>query len=264
MSPVFGKLFWLIFNPANVLTGCLVLGALLLFTRWKRGARFFIVVAALLAITIGYLPVGVWVMAPLENRFPPPARLPEKVAGIVVLGGAIDTRQSGRFGQVALNGRAERVTGFVTLAKRYPEAKLVYSGGAGLLVEEALSEAEIAKPLLTALGLDTSRLILETKSRDTHENAAFTRALVKPAPGEVWVVVTSAAHMPRAIGAFRRAGWQNVVAYPVDFRRLGEGDEAFGQNLGRGLNLLNIGLREWLSLAHYYMAGHTEQLLPKP
>src|SRR5262245_43480816 len=100
MSPVFAKLFWLVFNPANVVTGLLALGALLLFTRWRRTGRIFVVLAALMALAIGYLPIGVWVMAPLENRFPVPQRLPDKVAGVVVLGGAIDTRQTGRFGQV--------------------------------------------------------------------------------------------------------------------------------------------------------------------
>jgi uncharacterized SAM-binding protein YcdF (DUF218 family) len=263
MSPVAGKVFWLIVNPANILVGLLVLGVLLLFTRWKRTGRFFTLLAALLALFIAYAQPGVWLMAPLEERFAVPAEMPAKVTGIVVLGGAIDTRQSNRFGDVALNGRAERITAFVTLAKRYPEAKLVYSGGAGLIMEEQKSEAEHAKPLLVALGVAEARLILETRSRDTHENALFTKDLVKPAPGEVWIVVTSAAHMPRAMGTFKKLGW-TVIPYPVDFRRLGEGDEAFGRNLGRGLNLLNISLREWLSLAHYYVSGRIDRLLPAP
>jgi uncharacterized SAM-binding protein YcdF (DUF218 family) len=263
MSPVVGKVFWLIVNPANVLTGLLVLGALLLFTRWRRTGRFFVLLSALLALFIAYAQPGVWLMEPLEERFAAPAPMPEKVAGIIVLGGAIDTRQSNRFGQVALNGRGERITGFVALARRYPDAKLVYSGGAGLIMEEQKSEAEHAKPLLVTLGVPESRLILETKSRDTYENALLTRELVKPAAGETWILVTSANHMPRAMGTFRKLGW-TVIPYPVDYRRLGEGDEAFGRDLGRGLNLLTIALREWLSLAHYYAAGRVDRLLPAP
>jgi uncharacterized SAM-binding protein YcdF (DUF218 family) len=263
MSPVLGKLFWLVFNPANILTGLLVLGTLLLFTRWRRTGRFFVALAALLSLVIAYTPLAVWVMTPLETRFSLPKSLPEKVAGIVVLGGAIDTRQSLRLDQLALNGRGERITAFVALAKRYPEAKLVYSGGAGIFFDEALSEAEHAKPLLLALGVPEARLMLETRSRDTHENAAFTRELVQPAPGETWLLVTSAAHMPRAVGAFRHAGW-SIIPYPVDHRRWGEGDEGFGQNLGRGLTLLSSALREWLSLAHYYLQGRTAALLPAP
>jgi uncharacterized SAM-binding protein YcdF (DUF218 family) len=263
MSPVLGKVVWLVVNPANILTGLLVLGALLLFTRWRRRGRQIVLLAALVALVVAYSPLAVWVMRPLETRFEPPAKLPDKVAGIVVLGGAIDTRQSNRFQQVALNGRGERITAFVALAKRYPEAKLVYSGGAGIFVEEAKSEAEHAKPLLMDLGVAEGRLMLETRSRDTHENAAFTRDLVKPAPGETWLLVTSAAHMPRAMGAFRHAGWR-ILPYPVDYRHLGEGDEGFGQNLGRGLTLLSAALREWLSLAHYRISGRTDSLLPGP
>lgn len=263
MSPVAGKVFWLIVNPANVLTGLLVLGALLLFTRWRRTGRFFVALVALLALFIAYAQPGQWLMTPLEKRFAAPATLPENVTGIIVLGGAIDTRQSTRVGQVTLNGRAERITAFVGLAQRYPQAKLVYSGGAGLITEELKSEAEHAAPLLAMLGVPAARLILETKSRDTYENALMTREIVKPGPDETWILVTSANHMPRAMGTFRALGW-NVIPYPVDHRRFGEGDEAFGRNLGRGLNLLNISLREWLSLTHYYVAGRIDRLLPRP
>lgn len=263
MSPGIAKVFWLVINPANILVGMLVLGALLLFTRWKRTGRFFVALSALLALFVAYLNPGVWLMEPLETRFAPPDKLPAKVDGIIVLGGAIDTRQTNRFGQVALNGRAERVTAFVGLAKRYPDAKLVYSGGSGLIMDENKSEAELAKPLLIALGVPEARLILETKSRDTHENAAFARELAKPTPGETWLLVTSAAHMPRAVGVFSKAGWV-VTPFPVDYRRLGEGDEAFGRNLGRGLLLLNVALREWVSLAYYYSAGRIERFFPAP
>jgi uncharacterized SAM-binding protein YcdF (DUF218 family) len=263
MSPAIGKVLWIVFNPANVLTGLLVLGALLLFTRWKRTGRFCVVLAALSALAVAYAPVAEWAMRPLETRFRQPETLPTNVAGIVVLGGAIDTRQTNRFGQPALNGRAERIAAFVDLARRYPSAKLVYSGGSGLIQDESKSEAEVARPMLVSMGVAEQRLILETKSRDTHENAAFTRDLVKPAPGEVWILVTSASHMPRAVGTFRKAGWA-VLPYPVDFRHLGEGDEAFGRNLGRGLYLLQAALRDWLSLAHYRLSGRTDSLLPGP
>ena len=263
MSPVVGKVFWLVVNPANVLVAVLVLGTLLLFSRWRRTGRFLVLISALLALFIAYAQPGEWLMEPLEERFAAPTRMPETVAGIVVLGGAIDTRQSNQFGQIALNGRGERITGFVALARRYPQAKLVYSGGAGLIVGEDKSEAEHAKPLLVTLGVPEERIILETKSRDTYENALLTRELVKPAAGEVWILVTSANHMPRAMGTFKKLGW-TVIPYPVDYRRLGEGDEAFGRNLGRGLNLLTIALREWLSLAHYYLAGRIDRLLPAP
>jgi uncharacterized SAM-binding protein YcdF (DUF218 family) len=257
MSPAVTKVFWLFVNPANILMALLLLGVLLLFTRWRRTGRALALAATVLALVIAYLQPGVWLMEPLEERFPAPARLPDRVAGIIVLGGVVETRQSNSIGQVSLNGRAERITAFVYLAKLYPEAKLVYSGGDGIK-----SEAENAKPLLVTLGIPEARLILETKSRDTQENAAFSRELVKPAAGETWILVTSANHMPRAMGTFRRLGW-TVVAYPVDYRQVGS-DEALGSNLGGGLLLLNVSMGEWLSLAHYYIIGHIDRLLPAP
>ncbi|MGH7004756.1 MAG: YdcF family protein, partial [Alphaproteobacteria bacterium] len=242
-------------------TVSLVLGALLLFTPWRRIGRFFVVLAALGALVIAYSPLGEWLLEPLETRFATPERVPADVAGIIVLGGAIDTRQTIQFGQVTLNGRAERIMAFVELARRFPAAKLVYSGGAGDTDTVAQSEAALAKPLLITLGIPEARLTLETKARDTHENAILTYNLVKPAQSERWIVITSAAHMPRAVGAFRRAGW-NVIPYPVDYRRLGGSEDTFGLNLSRGFNLLNVALREWLSLVHYYAAGRSERFFP--
>jgi uncharacterized SAM-binding protein YcdF (DUF218 family) len=117
MSPAVTKVFWLFVNPANILMALLLLGVLLLFTRWRRTGRALALAATVLALVIAYLQPGVWLMEPLEERFPAPARLPDRVAGIIVLGGVVETRQSNSIGQVSLNGRAERITAFVYLAK---------------------------------------------------------------------------------------------------------------------------------------------------
>jgi DUF218 domain len=65
--------------------------------------------------------------------------------------------------------------------------------------------------------LSRDRIIVERKSRNTTENAAFTKQLVMPKPGERWLLVTSAMHMPRAVGVFRKAGFA-VDAYPVGYQ----------------------------------------------
>ena len=82
-------------------------------------------------------------------------------------------------------------------------------------------------------------------------------------PGDTWILVTSAFHMPRAIGAFRHTGW-NVVPYPVDYRRGARSEDTSGRNLGHGLQTLNVALREWLGLALYYADGRIDRLLPAP
>lgn len=262
VAPGVAKFVWALLNPANLLVAMLLLGAVLLATRFRRLGGTLLVSGALAAAVIAYTPVADWLIEPLESRFASAASSDGAIAGIIVLGGAIDTAATRRRGQIALNGRGERLTAFVELAQRYPRAKLVYSGGAGESDVEADSEAAIAKPLLTAMGIAPERLTLEMRSRDTHENARFTYAMVKPAVGERWLLVTSAVHMPRSMGTFRRVGW-NVIAYPVDYRGGARSEDTGSGNLAHGLTLLNAAAREWLGLLQYYAAGRMDRLLPE-
>ena len=98
------------------------------------------------------------------------------------------------------------MTTFVILAKRYPGAKLVFTGGSGAIEQGVSNEAEYARILLEQLGLPPDRVVFETTSRTTWENAVNTYALVKPQPSESWILLTSASHMPRAVGVFRKLG----------------------------------------------------------
>ena len=77
-----------------------------------------------------------------------------------------------------------------------------------------------------------------------------------------WILVTSAFHMPRALGTFCAAGWRNLVPYPTDYR----GDkirEQIGWNLGANLTVLNIGVKEWVGLLAYRFTGQTETFFPE-
>ena len=96
-----------------------------------------------------------------------------------------------------LNEAAERVTVVAELARNYPPARILYSGGIGRLVFRGGSEAEFAAALIETFGVPRSRLILEDQSRNTAENAIFSRQLAAPKPGERWLLVTSGYHMPR-------------------------------------------------------------------
>lgn len=103
---------------------------------------------------------------------------------------------------------------------------------------------------------------MERRSRNTYENAVFTKALVAPKPGERWLLVTSAYHMPRSVGLFRRAGFL-VEPYPVDWR-IGERVFAFENVSADGLFRTDIAVREWLGLLAYRLSGRTGELLPGP
>jgi uncharacterized SAM-binding protein YcdF (DUF218 family) len=204
---------------------------------------------------------------PIENRFAPPA-LPDEIDGVVVLGGAVEEQISARRGQAALNDGAERVTALVELARRYPDARLVVSGGTGSLVGGPGHPARALEAFYREQGLDLGRITFEERSRNTQENAALTRQLVRPGPDERWLLVTSAYHMPRSVGVFRQAGWP-VIAYPVDYRsgsvdlrsmlgRLAEPD------LAARLIELDLAIKSWVGLLAYRLMGRTSALFPAP
>lgn len=260
MLPVLSKLIWPLLNPANLILLLLVFSALLTLVRrfrtWGRGGMGS---AILLIALAGTLPVGDWLLRPLEEWFPPPA-LPAKVDGIVVLSGAEQPGLTTLRGQPHLNGGAERHLMFIALARQFPGAKLVYSGGGVPASEATLREADVAEMVFRSVGFDTGRVIFERQSRNTIENAQMARALANPREGEIWLLVTSAYHMPRAVNCFRAVDWP-VVPYPVDF---GTGGRAsFGFNPLGGLGALGAAAREWLGLVAYRILGHTRTILPE-
>ena len=152
---------------------------------------------------------------------------------------------------------------FVHLARLYPEARLVFSGGSGLVQEQDLKEAEVARLLFERLGIDGARVVYEDRSRNTWENAVFSKQLVSPDPDERWLLVTSAIHMPRAVGIFRRIGWP-VIPYPVDFALVSEAPPVVSLDLLDGLLLLNAATCEYLGLLAYRLLDRTSALFPAP
>jgi uncharacterized SAM-binding protein YcdF (DUF218 family) len=258
------KLAWVVLAPGNFLALMLAAGVLWLFVGHGRRGVSLVAVSALGFLAILLLPVGDWLISPLESRFPVPATLPARVDGIVVLGGAVDTMVSAARGRVELNNAGSRMVDAAALARRYPTARVVVTGGDNNVVaSSALSEAEVMKAFFVAEGIDPARIILESKSRTTFENAVFTHALVQPKAGETWVLVTSAEHMPRSVGCFRRQGW-TVLPYPVDFQTAGNGSFHWELSLAVHLALANMAMREWVGLVGYRLAGRTDALFPAP
>ncbi len=262
MTFVLSKVLWFIVNPGNALLLSLLLGLALLMAGWRRSGRFFTGVAVLGFVLVTVLPVGK-LMQVLEDRFPPVAELPGHIDGIVVLGGSVSLEVSEKRGQVAFGGYAERLTTFVTLARRYPDAKLVFTGGSGALTLTDVREADVAKQLMAELGLDVGRVVFERNARNTHDNAVFAKRAADPQPNETWLLITSAFHMPRAVGCFRQAGW-DIVPYPVDFTTSGKKGFSLGFHLSGGLNALGDALHEYIGLAAYYLMDRTDTLFPGP
>ncbi len=258
------KVLWFLADPGNLLLIALVVGVVLLWTRWRAAGRAVLTLALAGAVFFSVVPIGSWLFADLENRFPVVDQPPERVDGIVVLGGVLSQKITRDRGQITVNDAVERLLAFAQLAQRYPTATLVFSGGSGSLLNQDLKEAHFVAPLLARLGVDPGRVLFEDRARNTAENATFSHALADPQPGETWLLITSAFHMPRAVGCFRRAGW-TVVPYPVDFHTTGPADEISVRfNFLSGLGSFRAALHEWLGLLAYWLTDRTDTLLPGP
>jgi uncharacterized SAM-binding protein YcdF (DUF218 family) len=250
--------------PSNLLLSIAVLGLVLMGTRFVRCGRRLAIAGVLLLAIAGLSPLGNALMVPLEQRFPPWSAERGAPDGIIVLGGAIGPAMSAVRGEPSLNESAERVTVVAALARRFPQARIVFSGGDASLFGGGESEAKFAVPLFESFGIARERIELEGASRNTHENASLTKALVNPKPKERWLLVTSAHHMPRAVGCFRQVGFA-VEAYPVDWRTSGRNDLSapFG-SVAAGLARTDTAAREWIGLLMYWLTGRTLELFPGP
>jgi uncharacterized SAM-binding protein YcdF (DUF218 family) len=250
--------------PSNDMLAAGLLGLVLMRTKsTARAGRGLAAAAIILLLTFGLLPLGTWLIVPLEERFPPWDAGRGAPDGIVVLGGGMEL-ELGRRPHSELNEAAERITVFAELARMYPSAKILYSGGNSRLMPEGGGEARLAALVLESFGVPKDRLILEDRSRNTSENALFSRRLAIPKPGERWLLVTSAWHMPRAVGAFRKAGFP-VEAYPVDYRTLGPPALWMPfDSVTAGLRRTDIAAREWFGLLTYWLTGRSSALFPGP
>ncbi len=253
----------IILDPATILLTVLGAGIVLLWTRWRNAGRTMAAVATLAFVAVATVPIGSWLVSPLEDRFPPPEPSPSRVHGIVVLGGAVALAISTAHEQPSLSDNAERLTAFAMLARRHPEARLIYTGGYRSLNPPEVMEGEVASALLADLGVDTTRLAVDNGARNTIDNAERAFELASPKPGEIWLLVTSARHMPRAMGAFRKVGWPDIVPYPVDYRTAAA-SAVFGCDLRSGLNLLKHAQHEWIGLVVYRLMGKSSELFPAP
>jgi len=250
--------------PTNFLISLGVLGLLLLCTRFTRLASWLIVTSLVLLAIAGLSPLGNVLILPLEQRFPPWDSSHGPPDGIVMLGGVISADVSLARGTIALDEGSARFVATVELARRYPTARIILSGGSDALVFDEAPEAGVAVQEFEALGIAHDRITAEEQSRNTIENAVFSRLIANPKPGEHWLLVTSAFHMPRAMAAFRAAGFP-VEAYPVDFRTRGPADAVRPfYILSRGLRRTDTAVHEWLGLLGYRLSGKTSELFPAP
>jgi len=262
---VLSKTIGFLLLPTNFLIGLGVIGAILLLTRFASLGRKLVMGSVLLLVVCGLSPLGNYLLYPLESRFPPwDAGRGPAPDGIIILGASIEAELSAAHGTPVVRSAPDRIITAAALAHRYPNARIVFSGGSANLIANDAREADFAGVIFESLGISKSRLIMERESRNTLENAQFSKALVAPKDGERWLLVTSAFHMPRSIGLFRKAGFA-VEAYPVDWRVGGRGDlMSFSNVILDGLGRTEVAVREWIGLMAYRAIGKIDDLLPGP
>lgn len=258
------KIVWLMAAPSNLILLAIVLGAGLLWLHRLRAGRALLTLGILGFVACGPGPVGPLLTSVLEDRFARPGADMAAPDGIIVLGGAMDEAMFTARGALVLGLSGTRMTEGMALARRFPAAKFVFTGGGPYFVAGA-TEADMARRLFEAQGLPAEKFIYEDRSRNTWENAIFSRDIVKPKPGERWLLVTSATHMPRSMGIFRHVGF-NVTAWPAHYLTTGGIVAALRPNFetSGGLQLVDLAMKEWIGLLAYRLTGRTDALFPGP
>jgi uncharacterized SAM-binding protein YcdF (DUF218 family) len=252
------KYLFALVQPSLVCLGLLAAG--LIFGRKRLAVAGFVAL-----LVIGFSPLGYMMLLPLENRFPRPTlEQVTNVSGIIILGGFEDTYGTQARGVLTFVDAAERLTEGVLLAHRLPHTRVVFTGGAASVIEASPSAAAAVADFIVGTGIAADRVVLESASRNTRENAVMTHNIVKPKPGERWLLVTSAFHMPRAMGVFRAAGF-DVMAWPVGYRSTGISDIArITAHLGEGTRYVDTSAKELIGLMVYRLRGWTAALWPAP
>jgi uncharacterized SAM-binding protein YcdF (DUF218 family) len=252
------KILWGLFQPSSLIVLFLAAGVAFAIAGRKRPALRFFVSGAVLYVIFGFSPLAIWLLAPLEiHASAVAAKDLDGASGIIVLGGAIEGSSALGDGAPHLNESADRMIEAVHLAARYPSMPVLFTGGKAELFErqDTETEAELARRFFEAFNLTPPRLMLESQSRNTLENAVLSAKLLHPEPEQKWILVTSAFHMPRAKALFEAQGFA-VLARPVDFKTNGiKSWWYFFPKASDGLRRLDLAAKEWGGLGVSWLRG---------
>lgn len=248
----FSKLIGIVVTPSSLLLLLAAASLLCLLFRRRVLARWLGVVALGLFLLVGILPLQDILLRALENQNPRGA-WPARVDGVLILSGGLNWKVLQSRGVPAMELSKGRVVAGFEVARRYPEARVIFAGGSGALGGAAISEAKGTRAIFAQLGLDEKRVILEQHSRNTYENILFARQIAKPRPGEIWLLATTASHMPRAVGVARKLGWA-MQPWPTDYLTTPSGVSGYFQYAGN-LNRIDMAVHEWLGLVVYRLTG---------
>lgn len=254
---------WILMQPSNLLCVLLVVGIILIWQGRKKSGLSILTGCVTLYMLVMFGPLTNWLMVPLEKRFSAYTNDISRgpYSGIIILAGAERLKYGTRSNQVTLNGAAERLIEAAKLARLFPDLPIIYCGGSK--IDGMLTEVEIARKFFTEAGINLTRIRFDNKSYNTYTNAIEAKILIKPDEIGKWLLVTSAFHMPRSVGAYRTAG-VNIQPYPVDYRTELHIPLFNSIDAGRNFYELDFAVHEWVGLLAYYISGHNDELYPAP
>lgn len=254
---------WQLINLDIILIFCAILSGILIWSKWWKISRIFVTFFSIFIFITGVSPLPDLLMTYLENRYPQPKKIDKDVKGFIIVGFGIDRRISEARHTPTFNCAAERVTYLVELANQYPDKKIVFTAG-NPENGSKVTIASVAKDFYKNMtGKEPpSNIIFDDKSETTFQCAENTYNLIHPEPEDKWVLVTSAAHLPRAMGAFQSVGWKKLIPYPIDYRTTGQYNINFGFSIYHGLMTWSIVTYEIIGILYYRLTGLTKKIIP--
>ena len=260
MSFYLSKILWLIVNPFNIFIFITLFTMFLYFINFRRLSLIIYLINFIFIALISFFPIGSYLTYIIEKEFHTNTKIPKRVDGILILGGATNPLLFKEFDQISLNDSAERLVESVMIIRKFEKAKVIFSGGSGIVNRSDLGHSQVAKLFYKKMGVDINKIFFEDKSRNTHENIIYSKKIAKPKKNENWLLITSAFHMKRALLIAEKNNWK-LIPYAVDFKNIKEFKLTPNLNLLSNLNSFQSGLHEWLGLVSYYLMGRTEKFL---
>lgn len=260
---LFSKLVWIFGQPLSLAFFLALFASIAVLLRWRILGGAAAAGAALILFVTLYTTAGNYLMQGLEDRFPRPAADPENLQCMIVLGGAFENEVNTARHGIEFNAGVDRFLEALRLARKFPQARILISGGDGSISGIYEGDAAASERFFPLFGVGKDRLVTEKQSRTTFENATNIKEFLAGRGPSHCLLITSGFHMPRSVGIFRKLGI-DVVPWTTDYRT--DGKVTLGLDFTQpNLNAQNLAtaIREWYGLVGYYLAGRTSELYPK-
>ena len=252
------KVLWFLFNPINLIILFILIGFLLNLLNYIKISKYIYIFSFILFFITSVLPSGSYLNFLLEKNFHNMQYNFKNIDGILILSGATNPYLTNIHNQINLNSSAERLVESVILMKKFPKAKIVFSGGSGTINinHSKFTHSYVANKFFVNMGINANRIIYEKKSRNTFENILFSKNIINPKNNEKWILITSAFHLKRSLAIAKKLKW-NLIPYPVDFNK----DKKFNLKFSSFFNFLsnisefNKSMHEWIGIFAYKLMG---------